>query len=151
MAQTPGMSPEDDSAEFGRRMANAIDQLDPQEPVGLLNLIKLRAAADYGPQSNHPPCSGAEAYHRYSQAVSPLLMRSGASVLLNGIGELLGPMDAWDLAFIVRYPNIAAAAALGRDPEYAEILVHRQAAVEDSRLLIMHFSSTGLADIVPLR
>jgi len=47
-----------------------------------------------------------------------------------------GPADEqWDLAFIAEYPNAGAFLAMVTDPGYREDVKHRQAAVEDSRLI----------------
>jgi hypothetical protein len=49
---------------------------------------------------------------------------------------LIGPDDKrWDVSFIARYPNSAAFMAMVTDPEYRAIVIHRQVAVEDSRLI----------------
>ncbi len=51
---------------------------------------------------------------------------------------LTGPeAEHWDLAFIAEYPNAGAFLAMVTDPEYREHVKHRQAAVEDSRLIRM--------------
>ena len=49
---------------------------------------------------------------------------------------LIGPPEErWDLCFIAQYPSVAAFVAMIRDPVYREAVKHRQAAVEDSRLV----------------
>ena len=49
---------------------------------------------------------------------------------------LIGPSDErWDLCFIAQYPSVAAFVEMIRDPVYREAVKHRQAAVEDSRLI----------------
>ena len=49
---------------------------------------------------------------------------------------MIGPRDeAWDIAFIARYPTGAAFLEMLRDPEYQQAVVHRQAAVSNSRLI----------------
>jgi uncharacterized protein (DUF1330 family) len=49
---------------------------------------------------------------------------------------VIGPADErWDAVFIAEYPSGAAFAAMLRDPVYREAVVHRQAAVETSRLI----------------
>ena len=49
---------------------------------------------------------------------------------------LIGPADErWDHCFIAEYPSVAAFAEMIRDPVYREAVKHRQAAVEDSRLI----------------
>jgi hypothetical protein len=49
-----------------------------------------------------------------------------------------GPLDErWDIAFIARYPTAGAFLEMITDPVYREAVKHRQAAVEDSRLIRM--------------
>ena len=43
--------------------------------------------------------------------------------------------EAWDIAFIAEYPSVQAFVDMLRDPNYRTAVVHRQAAVQDSRLL----------------
>jgi uncharacterized protein (DUF1330 family) len=49
---------------------------------------------------------------------------------------LIGPSEEyWDHCFIAEYPSVAAFVEMIRDPVYREAVKHRQAAVEDSRLI----------------
>jgi hypothetical protein len=49
---------------------------------------------------------------------------------------LIGPAEErWDHCFIAEYPSVAAFVEMIRDPVYREAVKHRQAAVEDSRLI----------------
>jgi hypothetical protein len=49
---------------------------------------------------------------------------------------LIGPADErWDHCFIAEYPSVEAFVEMIRDPVYREAVKHRQAAVEDSRLI----------------
>jgi uncharacterized protein (DUF1330 family) len=132
------------------RFVKALGSLDPKEPLAMLNMVKFHPDAVYEAGANFEPGSGAEAYRRYSEAVTPLLGRIGAKVVLCGITELIGPQDYWDLVFAVRYPNAEAVAALSQFPEYADIVIHRVAGVIDSRLTLMTFKSVDLAEVPPL-
>lgn len=69
-----------------------------------------------------------------------MLRRLGGRIVWRGQMEqmLIGPGDeAWDLCFIAEYPSPEAFAAMIKDPEYREAMVHRQASVADSRLIRM--------------
>ena len=58
---------------------------------------------------------------------------------------LIGPKDGrWDLCFIAEYPSIADLLAMLRDPVYREAVKHRQAAVEDSRLIRLAPGAAGV-------
>jgi uncharacterized protein (DUF1330 family) len=49
---------------------------------------------------------------------------------------LIGPQEErWDHCFIAEYPDVGAFVEMIRDPIYREAVKHRQAAVEDSRLI----------------
>ena len=107
-------------------------------PVIMLNLLKFRARADYPESDQAEPCSGAEAYGRYSDVVMPLLQACGAEIVWQGrpAAMLIGPDDKdWHLAFLVRYPSASAFVDMVESPEYLAIVGHRTAALEDSRLI----------------
>jgi hypothetical protein len=49
---------------------------------------------------------------------------------------VIGPAEErWDLCFIAEYPSVGAFVEMLRDPVYREAVTHRQAAVDDSRLI----------------
>lgn len=57
---------------------------------------------------------------------------------------LIGPAEErWDIAFIAEYPSADAFIAMLRDPVYREAVKHRQAAVEDSRLVRLRPQTPG--------
>ena len=89
-------------------------------PIHMLNLVRLRAHAAYGRESG------------------PVFERLGGRIVWQGRFELMliGPAEErWDHCFIAEYPDVAAFAEMIRDPVYREAVKHRQAAVEDSRLI----------------
>ncbi len=58
---------------------------------------------------------------------------------------LIGPeAERWDLCFIAAYPDVAAFVTMLRDPVYREAVKHRQAAVEDSRLIRLQPGAAGV-------
>jgi len=111
------------------------------QPIHMLNLIRLRARVAYPP--GHPDhgkaISGREAYREYGRAIAPHLARLGSRQVWAGAPQVMvtGPAaEAWDLAFIVEYPGAQAFIDMVRDPDYrAHVVPHRTAAVADSRLL----------------
>jgi uncharacterized protein (DUF1330 family) len=107
-------------------------------PVVMLNLLRFRAQAAYPADHDAQPCSGAEAFGRYGQAVAPLLEARGAEPIWQGrqAAMLIGPQDKdWHLAVLVRYPGAAAFVEMATSEAYQSIVVHRTAALEDSRLI----------------
>jgi len=118
-----------------REFFSAFRADDRPGPVHMLNLIRLRARAAY-PDGRE--ATGAEAYEAYGRESLPVFSRLGGSIFWRGRFELtlIGPADErWDLAFIAAYPSVAAFVEMIRDPVYREAVKHRQAAVEDSRLI----------------
>ncbi len=110
------------------------------EPIQMLNLVRVRPLADY--PADHPDhgkeITGLEAYRAYGRTTAPIFARLGGRQVWAGKPQVMvtGPQEeAWDLAFIAEYPNAAAFLAMVADPEYRELVKHRTAAVADSRLL----------------
>lgn len=110
------------------------------EPIQMLNLIRLKPRADY--PADHPDhgkdLTGLDAYRAYGRTTAHIFQRLGGRQVWAGKPQVMvtGPRDeAWDLAFIAEYPNSAAFLAMVSDPEYRELVKHRTAAVADSRLL----------------
>jgi uncharacterized protein (DUF1330 family) len=114
-------------------------------PIHMLNLVRLRARAAY-PDSRE--ASGAVAYAAYGRDSLPVFSRLGGSIVWRGRFELMligPPEERWDHCFIAQYPNVAAFVEMIRDPVYREAVKHRQAAVEDSRLIRLAPSPGGAA------
>jgi len=104
-------------------------------PVHMLNLVRLREGAEY---ADGHKATGAEAYQRYSDISAPVLQKFGGSIVWRGAFELtmIGPSDeTWDIDFLAEYPGVGAFAEMMRDATYRGAMVHRQAAVLDSRLV----------------
>lgn len=103
--------------------------------IHMLNLIKLEDTAVY---PDGETCSGAEAYRRYGEYSGPIFRELGGRIVWRGTQEcmLTGPQDRhWEIAFIAEYPNAHAFLAMVTHPAYRKIVVHRQVAVKDSRLI----------------
>ncbi|MDQ2095270.1 DUF1330 domain-containing protein [Rhodalgimonas zhirmunskyi] len=113
-------------------------------PIHMLNLVKLRETADY-PDGRE--ASGAEAYAAYGAETAHILERLGGRIVWRGKMEymLIGPAtgEEWDVCFIAEYPSVEAFEAMIKDPEYREAMVHRQAAVQDTRLIRMAPQTQG--------
>jgi uncharacterized protein (DUF1330 family) len=112
-------------------------------PIHMLNLVRLRAPAAY-PDGRE--ATGAEAYAAYGRESEPVFAGLGGKIVWRGRFELMliGPQaEAWDLCFIAEYPSVAAFVAMIHDPVYREAVKHRQAAVEDSRLIRLEPGGAG--------
>lgn len=123
-----------------RAQFEAFKALDRDQPIEMLNLVKFRDRAAY--PSDHPLSSagltGAEAYSNYGIDTAPIIARLGASIVWRGNMQsvLIGPGDEqWDEVFVARYPTAHAFLEMVTDPGYKRAVIHRQAAVETSRLI----------------
>jgi uncharacterized protein (DUF1330 family) len=114
-------------------------------PIQMLNLVRLRAHAAY---PDGRSATGAEAYEAYGRESLPVFERVGGRIVWQGRFELtvIGPAEErWDLCFIAEYPSVGAFVEMLRDPVYREAVMHRQAAVEDSRLIRLAVLPVGRA------
>lgn len=110
-------------------------------PMHLLNMIRYRDRAAY--PDGHPCAdrgwTGAQAFAEYFRLVVPFIEGLGGGIVWQGTNEgvITGPRDfEWDQVFVMGFPDAAAFLALVTDPEYkAQVVDHRTAAVQDSRLV----------------
>jgi len=112
-------------------------------PIHMLNLVRFHARAVY---PDGRSTSGAEAYAAYGRESFPVFSRLGGRVVWRGGFELtlIGPAsERWDACFIAQYPSVAAFVEMIRDPVYREAVKHRQAAVQDSRLIRLAPGAAG--------
>lgn len=125
-----------DYTSFDKQAYDIFRNNDRAGPIQMLNLVKLREQADYADGRQE---TGRAAYAAYGRDSAPVFERLGGKIIWRGKMEqmLIGPDKGWDLCFIAEYPSVAAFAAMHKDPVYREAVKHRQAAVQDSRLIRM--------------
>ncbi len=123
-----------------RPQFDAFKALPRDTTIHMLNLIRLRPLAAY--PEDHPShgkgLTGLEAYRAYGRESAAIFARVGGRQIWAGKpeGVLTGPTDErWDIAFIAQYPGGGAFLAMVTDPVYREVVKHRTAGVEDSRLI----------------
>ena len=128
------------SIDPSREQFDAFKALPRDQPIHMLNLIRLKTIADY--PEGHPDhgkgLTGLDAYRAYGRTSAEVFKRVGGRQVWVGRPEAVvtGPAgERWDLAFIAAYPNAGAFLEMVTDPAYREHVKHRQAAVEDSRLI----------------
>lgn len=129
----PAIHPDQDAL---RALAS---QVPATGPLAMLNLLRFREQAAY-PAGGDGPATGREAYARYSRLTLPHLRRAGARVVFRGRAALafIAPdQERWDEMFLVRYPNRAAFERMIADRDYLAGTVHREAALADSRLIVL--------------
>ena len=119
---------------------DAFKALPRDRPIQMLNLIRLKALAEY--PEDHANfgrgMSGLEAYRAYGADSAEVFARVGGRQVWAGRPEAVvtgPPEEAWDLAFIAEYPSAGAFLAMLTDPGYREHVKHRTAGVADSRLV----------------
>ena len=123
-----------------RAQFDAFKALPRDTKIHMPNLVRFKDEATY--PADHPLAdrglSGAEAYANYGRDSGPVFQRVGGSIVWRGSMEamLIGPDgEKWDAMFVAEYPNSGAFMEMVTDPVYRQAVVHRQAAVETSRLI----------------
>jgi uncharacterized protein (DUF1330 family) len=107
-------------------------------PILMLNLLRYRDQAAYPSGSDEVPCTGREAYARYSRTALAKVRGVGGEVQVLAAVQLalIAPdEECWDELLLVRYPSKAAFLGMLADPEYQAATLHRTAALADSRLI----------------
>ncbi|MEM7214227.1 MAG: DUF1330 domain-containing protein [Pseudomonadota bacterium] len=118
-------------------------QLTRQGPIHMLNLIRLKETAVY---PDGTMVTGKEAYSAYGRESAPIFKRVGGKIVWSGNFELnlIGPEEEeWQIAFIAEYPSAEAFVEMVKDADYQAAVVHRTAAVLDSRLVRMEPKSSS--------
>ena len=113
----------------------AFCDLPKDEPVDMLNLVRLHERARY---ADGRETSGREAYAAYGRESRPIFERVGGRIAWTGEPQfmVIGPSaERWDIAFVARYPSGQAFLDMVYDPDYQAVVHHRQAAVQTSRLI----------------
>jgi hypothetical protein len=109
--------------------------------IVMLNLLRFREVADYtGFPDLKPgqPISGREAYQKYIDHTLPFLRESGGDMRFLGEGGkyFIGPQDErWDLVMLIQQSSLTGFMEFASNESYIAGLGHRNAALEDSRLL----------------
>lgn len=108
----------------------------PGSSVHMLNLIRFRVETSY---HDGRKVSGRDAYAAYSRESGPYFKEVGGKIIWRGSGAFtaIGPQEEkWDEVFVAEYPSIDHFFGMLRNSGYQQkAVVHRQAAVEDSRLI----------------
>jgi uncharacterized protein (DUF1330 family) len=109
-------------------------------PLQFVNLLAYRPRARYPRQHELASAglSGAEAYGRYGAIALDHVVRRGGTLALYGdvLHVLIGRSVAWDQMAIMQYPSIEAFVDMIRDPGYQAGLVHRDAGLAETTILV---------------
>lgn len=107
----------------------------------MLNLLKFKKIADYSGVKDFESkkqISGKEAYQLYIANVAPELEKVGSKILFSGNSKnyLIGPdSESWDAVLLVEHQSLEFFLEFTKNEEYLKSLIHRIAALENSRLL----------------
>ncbi len=109
-------------------------------PLQFVNLLSYRPRAQYpeGHELAAAGLSGAEAYGRYGAvALDHVARRGGLLTLYNDVLQvLIGETRPWDQIAVMQYPDTNAFVDMIRDPDYQAALVHRDAGLAETAILV---------------
>jgi uncharacterized protein (DUF1330 family) len=146
-------SEEDTAALIAELGAHGFDGINPSEeqlrillasdgrgPLHFVNLLAYRDEAAYpeGHELAGAGLSGAEAYGRYGAvALDHVVRRGGLLTLYNDVLQtLIGRSGPWDQVAVMQYPDTDAFIDMIRDPAYQAGLVHRDAGLAETAILV---------------
>jgi uncharacterized protein (DUF1330 family) len=113
---------------------------DTEGPLQFVNLLAYRDRATYpeGHELVDAELTGAEAYGRYGAiALGHVLRRGGDLTLYNDVCQvLIGQTGRWDQVAVMQYPGTGAFVDMILDPEYQAGLVHRDAGLAETVILV---------------
>ncbi len=109
-------------------------------PLQFVNLLSYYDQARYpkGHELDGTAINGADAYARYGLiALEHVTKRGGRLTLYNDVQlVLIGARDRWDQVAIMEYANTEAFLDMILDPDYAAGLVHREAGLANTMVLV---------------
>lgn len=109
-------------------------------PLHFVNLLSYHAAARY--PDGHPMAAqgltGEQAYARYGAvALRHVTQRGGRLVTWNGVAQaIIGEGGDWHHVATMEYPSTDAFVGMVRDPDYVAALVHRDAGLAKTIVLV---------------
>ena len=109
--------------------------------IVMLNLLKFRQKADYTNLEQIKPneeVTGEKAYQLYMKNILHEFEKAGSRIIYYGKSKdfLIGPEpEKWDAVLIVEYESVMKFMELTQNQDYLKNAGHRNAALEDSRLL----------------
>ena len=123
------------------RLQGFLAKLDDAIPLVMINLLRYRERAQYPAGAGADPCSGREAYGRYAAVALQKVASVGGRLVWMGrvAASVIAPEgEEWHDAVLVEYPSRKAFLAMIALPDYQAAVLHRTAALEDSRLIATH-------------
>jgi uncharacterized protein (DUF1330 family) len=109
-------------------------------PLQFVNLLSYHSNARYpeGHELARAGLSGADAYGRYGVvALDHVVRRGGTLILYNDVLQvLIGQTGSWEQIAVMQYPGVDAFVDMIRDPDYQAGLVHRDAGLAETAILV---------------
>jgi uncharacterized protein (DUF1330 family) len=128
----------DENELLKRILGDLSEKLPEGKPVVMINLLRFRDVALYPAGSGQEQITGRQAYERYSRLTLPHLLKVGGRLIwqADARASLIAPRgEDWDEVLLVRYPSRSAFERMITNPDYQTGVIHRTAALEDSRLI----------------
>ena len=120
------------------QLADFVGHAGDGAPIVMVNLLRYRERAVYPPGVDASACSGREAYARYAAVALAKVAEVGGRLCWMGsaAASLIGPDgEAWDEVALVEYPSRQAFLRMISMADYQAAVLHRSAALDDSRLI----------------
>ncbi|RIL05382.1 MAG: DUF1330 domain-containing protein [Proteobacteria bacterium] len=118
----------------------ALLEADRDGPLQFLNLLAFHDVARYpaGSELEKRGLRGADAYGLYGAvALRHVTQRDGRLTAFNQVEqELIGDAGAWHQIAILQYPSTEAFVDMALDPDYTAALVHRDAGLARTVVLV---------------
>jgi uncharacterized protein (DUF1330 family) len=112
---------------------------DRDGPLQFVNLLRYHSLAEY-PQDHElagAGLTGEQAYLRYGAvAFEHVARRGGRLTLWNSVEQQIIGTGDWDHVAIMEYPDTRAFIDMVLDPDYAAVLVHRDAGLADTSVIV---------------
>jgi uncharacterized protein (DUF1330 family) len=129
-----------DSIEPSAEQLLALQAIDPQGPFHFVNFLAFKEQAEYPTEHKlaSAKLNGGDAYDKYGAvALQQIIQRGGRLITLNMVElEVIGSSGPWHRVATMEYPNIAAFLDMITDPDYQQALVHRNAGLKNTIVLV---------------
>ncbi len=107
---------------------------DKTKPIVVLNFYKFRDIALYPDNYGKRKISGQMAYSKYTKIPLKFFSIYGMEIMVGGnfISSIVGKTESkWDSYAFVRYPSLEVLQMMASTKIYREVLIHREAALEN--------------------
>ena len=129
-----------DSIEPSAKQLQALHAINPEGPFHFVNFLAFKDHAEYPAEHKlaNAALSGSDAYDKYGAvALQQIIQRGGRLITLNTVElEVIGSSGPWHRVATMEYPNTAAFLEMIADPGYQKALVHRNAGLKDTIVLV---------------